>query len=63
MECCFLNFQKNKCSWCKRYKKDAKKIIVYCKYQNHYICKDCYDLIYLNIVKIPFENRTDIFGY
>ena len=62
MNCCFSNFSKNKCSWCKKYKSDSKKIIFNCKYKNHYICKDCYDLIYLNTSNIPFENRSDLFG-
>lgn len=62
MNCCFSNFLKNKCSWCKKYKSDSKKIIFSCKYKNHYICKGCYDLLYLNISKVPFENRSDLFG-
>ena len=60
---CFSNFGKNKCSWCKGYKKDSKKIIFYCKHYNKYICKSCYNKIYLDIAKIPFEERSDIFGY
>ena len=53
----------NKCSWCKGYKKDSKKIIFYCKHYKKYICKSCYNKIYLDIAKIPFEKRFDIFGY
>ena len=62
MDCCFSKFPKNECSWCKKYKPDSKKIVFHCKYQNRYICKDCYNLLYLNISKVPFENRSDLFG-
>ena len=58
---CFSNVGKNKCSWCNEYKKDSKKIIFYCKHYNKYICKSCYNKIYLDIAKIPFEERSDIF--
>ena len=60
---CFNNVRKKKCNWCDKEKEDSKKIICYCKYQNKYICKVCYDERYLKTTGIPFQNRFDLFGY
>ena len=55
---CFFN---KKCSWCKKYKEDAKEIKVFCKYYQMNLCKSCYKKHFLEKAKIPFEERSDIF--
>ena len=58
---CFYNVNKTKCSWCKEYKEESRKISFYCKHYKKNLCKSCYDFHYLEKSKIPFEQRTDLF--
>ena len=52
----------DKCSWCNKYKSDALKIKLKCKYQNKKICERCYTINYLHKSKIPFSHRFDLFN-